>query len=210
MRMIKRLIMSTVAFVLLFSSLSYARNEGMSQVGGGKDILTYYYYYEDDTTAFNEWKQVWDNWYYFGEDGISKYNTWAEIDGNWYYFDQWSIMLHDTTTPDGYQVGADGAWITESQTDAPSRTGVYRADDGQIITVKSADDKGIQVSFYGYGEEGWYTQEYTLLFADTEKKRAVYEDAQFGGRDIYTFTEKGIEVSVEPAGGWKMGMYVRQ
>ncbi len=79
----------------------------------GETEARYYYFYEDYTRAQNEWKQVWDNWYYFGDDYITLQNTWAEIDGKWYYFDKWSVMLHDTTTPDGYNVGADGAWDGE-------------------------------------------------------------------------------------------------
>ena len=41
---------------------------------------------------------------------------WEFIDGKWYYFSEVKdstegMMLSNTTTPDGYQVGADGAWI---------------------------------------------------------------------------------------------------
>lgn len=114
MKQIKRLIISTITFVLLFSFLSYARNEGWSLVKSvDNEIFVYCYYYEDDTIAQNEWKCIVDNWYYFDEEGQSKYNTWAEVDGKWYYFNGQSIMLADTTTPDGYKVGSDGAWITE-------------------------------------------------------------------------------------------------
>ena len=44
------------------------------------------------------------------------YTGWHEIDGKWYYFSEaeggpLGSLLVNTTTPDGYQVGADGAWI---------------------------------------------------------------------------------------------------
>ena len=44
------------------------------------------------------------------------YTGWHQIDGKWYYFHEISDgtrghLLTNTTTPDGYQVGADGAWI---------------------------------------------------------------------------------------------------
>lgn len=94
------------------SFLSYA-SEGMTVIGGDDNSTVLQYIYEDNTYAKNQWKQAWDNWYYFGEDGKSKQNTWAEIDGKWYYFDNWSIMLHDTVTPDGYTVGSDGAWLVD-------------------------------------------------------------------------------------------------
>lgn len=94
---------------------SYARNEGMLAVNTSDTEQTWMYCTgEGDLYLVNQWKQVWDNWYYFGDDGVSKQNTWAEIDGKWYYFDQWSIMLHDTTTPDGYSLGSDGAMIENS------------------------------------------------------------------------------------------------
>lgn len=108
-----RILMSTVLISIMFCFSSFA-GEGMGLTkSDGETEALYRYYYEDDTFAKNEWKQVWDNWYYFGEDGVTKQNTWFEIDGKWYYFDNWSIMLHDTVTPDGYTVGSDGAWLVD-------------------------------------------------------------------------------------------------
>lgn len=85
----------------------------MLKIKGDDSSAVLCYLNADGTRIKDQWKQVWDNWYYFDEEGVSKQNTWAEIDGKWYYFDQWSIMLHDTTTPDGYYVGSDGAWVQE-------------------------------------------------------------------------------------------------
>lgn len=41
---------------------------------------------------------------------------WQCINGTWFYFNPVKsstegAMFRNTTTPDGYQVGADGAWI---------------------------------------------------------------------------------------------------
>ena len=100
--------------ISLFTAFSaFAAGMGVVKSNDHEQVLIYTY--DDGTCATNQWKQVWDNWYYFGEDGRSKQNTWAEIDGKWYYFDQWSVMLHDTTTPDGYTVGPDGAWVKDGQ-----------------------------------------------------------------------------------------------
>lgn len=46
------------------------------------------------------------------------YTSWNQIDGSWYYFNEVSdgtrgALLTSTTTPDGYQVGADGKWIPQ-------------------------------------------------------------------------------------------------
>ncbi len=99
-----------------FSSFIAFGKEGMAVVKSVPyEEENYAYYYDDRSMATNEWKHVWDNWYYFGDDGRSAQNTWAEINGKWYYFDNFSRMLHDTTTPDGYTVGPDGAWTKDGQ-----------------------------------------------------------------------------------------------
>ncbi len=114
MKTIKRLLIVALSASLMFTFISFA-GEGMSAVTArsSDNMWVYRYSKMDGTVAVNEWKQVVDNWYYFDENGESKCNSWAEIGDKWYYFDNQSIMLHDTTTPDGYTVGSDGAWITE-------------------------------------------------------------------------------------------------
>lgn len=57
-----------------------------------------------------EWKQDNTGWWYQNDDGSYPTNTWQEIDGKQYYFGNDGYMFHDTTTPDGYQVGSDGIW----------------------------------------------------------------------------------------------------
>lgn len=117
MRCFRKLITMTVAMCLLCNFISYA-NSGATKVGGDDKSAVLQYINDDNVCIKNEWKQLWNNWYYFGEDGKSIQNAWAEIDEKWYYFDNWSIMLHDTVTPDGYSVGSDGAWLV----DVPQKT----------------------------------------------------------------------------------------
>lgn len=69
-------------------------------------------------TAFaGEWKQNDTGWWYQKDDGTWYSNGWQWIDGNndgvseCYYFDANGYMLANTTTPDGYRVNADGAWV---------------------------------------------------------------------------------------------------
>lgn len=112
-------------------------NEGMSYLRGSDTEQVWNYIQEDGTNAKNQWKQVWDNWYYFGEDGVSKQNTWVEIDEKWYYFDQWSIMLHDTITPDGYSLGSDGAMIENSTDQINTVTETQPATETQNETSKT-------------------------------------------------------------------------
>ena len=63
------------------------------------------------------WKQDAKGWWWDNGDGTYPTNCWKWCDGNGdgiaesYYFDANGYCLMNTTTPDGYQVNADGAWI---------------------------------------------------------------------------------------------------
>lgn len=74
-----------------------------------------------------------NRWWYDNDNGTFANNGWQWIDGNndgtaeCYYFDADGWMLADTTTPDGYQVNENGAWVengnvkTQSQQDTTSQ-----------------------------------------------------------------------------------------
>lgn len=64
------------------------------------------------TSFAGEWKQDTAGWWYQNDDGTYAQNAWV---GN-YYCGNDGYMLVNTTTPDGYAVGADGAWIDAAQT----------------------------------------------------------------------------------------------
>lgn len=76
------------------------------------------YYGAGGILETNRWVQNYKyDWYYCGKDGFLLKNTWLHdpADGKYYYLgDDW-VMLHDTTTPDGYTVGPDGAWVKDGQ-----------------------------------------------------------------------------------------------
>ncbi|WP_251501069.1 hypothetical protein [Otoolea muris] len=71
-------------------------------------------------TALAGWEQEGNNWKY-NDNGTYATNGWKWIDGDnngiaeSYYFDNNGYMLVNTTTPDGYTVNADGAWIVEGE-----------------------------------------------------------------------------------------------
>lgn len=59
----------------------------------------------------DEWKQNATGWWYENDNGSYPVDCWREINGKQYYFDGSGYLLLNTTTPDGKQVGADGAMI---------------------------------------------------------------------------------------------------
>ncbi len=65
--------------------------------------------------SFSSFAAGWENgpsgWQYQLENGSFAANAWEQINGLWYYFNESGIMLENGITPDGYTVGADGAWI---------------------------------------------------------------------------------------------------
>ena len=98
-----------------------------------QDTAGWWYQNDNSTYKANEWFQDTDgSWYYLNPAGYTHTNCWQQINGAWYYFDaagkmasnQWignyylgssGAMLTNTTTPDGYKVGSDGAWIQSTE-----------------------------------------------------------------------------------------------
>lgn len=74
-----------------------------------------------------------DRWWYDYENGSYAADGWQWIDGNGdgiaecYYFDAEGWMAADETTPDGYQVNEDGAWVengeVQTRTEEPLENG---------------------------------------------------------------------------------------
>ncbi len=111
---IRRLIFAVVMMILSLNMVAFA--EERRPLGGNERRLTALN--EDYIPIKNAWHHEYDGaWIYLDEEGLALQNTWFHdpADGKWYYFDEYCYMLHDTTTPDGYQVGSDGAWIKDGQ-----------------------------------------------------------------------------------------------
>lgn len=69
------------------------------------------------TSIAASWQQNATGWWWQNDDGTWPANEWRWLDGNndgvaeCYYFDSNGYMAANTTTPDGYQVNTDGAWV---------------------------------------------------------------------------------------------------
>ena len=100
----KKLFVATLATSLaLASSITSLAGEWQ------KDNIGWWWQEDDGSYPVNEWKQVNSKWYYFDASGYMVANRWI---GN-YYLGADGAMLVSTTTPDGYRVGVDGAWIPD-------------------------------------------------------------------------------------------------
>ena len=74
------------------------------------------------TAYAGTWQQDSTGWKVRQDDGIYLTNQWYQnTDGKWYYMGADGYMMINSTTPDGYQVGADGAWIQPTQKSDPTQ-----------------------------------------------------------------------------------------
>ena len=72
------------------------------------------------TAYAGTWQQDSTGWKVQADDGSYLTNQWYQnTDGKWYYIGADGYMMINATTPDGYQVGADGAWIQPTQKSDP-------------------------------------------------------------------------------------------
>lgn len=88
------------------------------------------------TAQAGVWKKDNVGWWWQNDDGSYPVSKWEWLDGNQdgvaecYYFNEIGYMLADTTTPDGYTVNADGAWVVngvvQTQTSRNSASNITR------------------------------------------------------------------------------------
>lgn len=108
------------------SSWYYLGTSGAMQTGWVNDGGAWYWLTDSGAMATG-WQKIGGTWYYFNASGAMQ-TGWQQIDGSWYCFAASGAMLHDcwagnyylgpsgamltdARTPDGYYVGADGAWV---------------------------------------------------------------------------------------------------
>lgn len=72
------------------------------------DDTGWWYEKEDGAYPADRWEYIDGEWYYFDHDGYRK-SGWIAWQGTWYYCCEDGSLLTDSTTPDGYKVGSNGA-----------------------------------------------------------------------------------------------------
>lgn len=82
-------------------------------------LITDTYYFDNLGNMVTGWVNTVDNkWFFF--ENMKNINEgkmalgWKKIDNVWYYFTADGSMLTNSITPDGEQVGADGAWMAKT------------------------------------------------------------------------------------------------
>lgn len=83
-------------------------NSGAS--GWQRDKVGWWYRNPNGTYTVSNWQFINNQWYFFNSSGYMV-TGWIRWKDNWYYCNASGAMLTNTTTPDGYRVDANGAWI---------------------------------------------------------------------------------------------------
>lgn len=90
---------------------SYTEPGGAASDGAWlRDSVGWWYCNADKSYTTNNWQYIGNQWYFFDESGYMV-TGWVNWNSNWYYCGDNGAMLTNATTPDGYYVGSDGAWI---------------------------------------------------------------------------------------------------
>ena len=87
----------------------YLNDSGAMQTGWVKDKGTWYYL-NDFGAMQTGWVKENGTWYYLNQSG-SMETGWFTVSDKWYYANESGALAINTTTPDGYNVNADGEWV---------------------------------------------------------------------------------------------------
>lgn len=103
----------------------------VSSEGWMQNSAGWWYQLSNGSYYADQWAQIDGQWYHFNANGYMQTGWFQDYDGKWYffkdsgamtsnewigsyYFDGTGVMLTNTYTPDGYYVGADGAYVSDT------------------------------------------------------------------------------------------------
>ncbi|WP_347559678.1 D-alanyl-D-alanine carboxypeptidase [Clostridium sp. AM58-1XD] len=88
----------------------YIKEDGTKAAGEWMEIGGEEYWFDANAVMATGWRQFTNgDWYYFGTNGAMVKDQWVQNTGKWFYLGKSGTMLKNTTTPDGYEVGENGA-----------------------------------------------------------------------------------------------------
>lgn len=99
---------------LLYNCKWYYFDSNANMVKGWVKYNNKMYFLNDTGDMQVGWLLQNGKWFYLNIDGSRADNSWILYNSKWYYFGSTGEMAVSTTTPDGYIVGADGAWTGKS------------------------------------------------------------------------------------------------
>ena len=136
-----------------------------------------------ETAAGEGWKQDSTGWWWRNADGSYPANQWKEVDGKYYYFGADGYMLANTTTPDGYQVDASGAWVQGG------------AQETQQVQTNYITDSNTLTDFQG---TGWVNDNGQMAYKKPDGQYYRMEWARIDGKDYYFGIDGYMEWELEP------------
>lgn len=141
-----------------------------------------------------------NRWWYDNENGTYAHSGWQWLDGNkdgaaeCYYFDSEGWLLTGTTTPDGYQVNADGAWTVNGAVQTKNTAAVNASVGGEYNYYMTAIYvKNEQTNSYDlYKETKRFENEVTGEVYNNEvwdERYSIGEAADLADLNIYVQTD---------------------
>ena len=136
------------------------------------------------------WQQNSTGWWYgTNADNSTWYsNGWQWIDGKCYYFDGNGYMLTNTTTPDGYQVDASGAWVVNGVVQTQATNTVTNTTTNTEYPLAGMLE---QLGLNDTGVEGWTVPDHNM---ENNMKNGPYLPAtgkykytNYGYAGLYSF-----------------------
>lgn len=146
-------------------------------------------------TAFAaEWKKDGNGWWWQEDNGSYPAGTWQWVDGNGdgvsecYYFNDKGYCLQNTSTPDGYTVDSNGAWVID---------GVIQTKGAAPAAVETAQEAASQYQddYSGVYEVPFYEMDGSVT---TQTLNIVYDGA--ANAIVVTYPRLGITQTYTYAG----------
>lgn len=149
------------------------------------------------------WRADERGYWWTNDDGSLFYNEWQWLDGNkdgvyeCYYFDESGYCLMNTTTPDGYQVNEDGAWVLDGQVQTQTRDDDSVAHGSLFVTQWAKDMLDTTVSDGSVHQQIIGEKQY---YDDSDGDKRYVFTSQLGTQYAYLDSTKqviGIVVPLE-------------
>lgn len=204
-----KIIQSQNGWVQQNSKWYYYNNNGQKNTGW---LLTNgkWYFLNSGGDMHTGWLFNNNNWYYFSNSGDMYKSSWVSYNNKWYYVNSSGDMASNTTTPDGYKVGTDGAWLGYSATaNTPKNIAAETLSSSSInVTWNTVDDADYYCIYYKEGEDTTFksvkttSNSYTLtsLTSDTVvyfKVTAVVDSIESSySNTVYAATSEASTIDI--------------